>query len=109
MSDVSKVKVNNITYDLKDPDIRGEVATLIASHEKFEVIGTAYAGGSVTLTDARIDSDHWKIPKNGIYFGTPSSVASIVSWATNTTTHTVTLTATFTGTTTVALDFEYFQ
>ena len=78
-------------------------------HEPFQVTGTASAGSSVTFTDSRIDSDHWRIPKGGIYFGTGANVTTGVHWVTNPTNHTVTLEATFTGATTVALDMVWFQ
>ena len=80
-----------------------------ASYAPFKVTGTASAGSSFTITDSRIDSDHWKIPEGGITFGTPSNVTSSGTWTTNVTNHTVTFTATFTGSTTVTADFYWFQ
>ena len=81
----------------------------IYAHEPFQVTGNASAGSSVTFTDSRINSDHWRIPKGGIYFGTGANVTTGVHWVTNPTNHTVTLEATFTGATTVALDMIWFQ
>lgn len=81
----------------------------IYAHEPFQVTGNASAGNSVTFTDSRIDSDHWRIPKGGIYFGTGANVTTGVHWVTNPTNHTVTLEATFTGATTVAIDMIWFQ
>ncbi len=81
----------------------------IYTHEPFQVTGNASAGSSVTFTDSRIDSDHWRIPKGGIYFGTGANVTTGVHWVTNPTNHTVTLEATFTGATTVAIDMIWFQ
>ena len=81
----------------------------IYAHEPFQVTGTASAGSSVTFTDSRIDSDHWRIPKGGIYFGTGANVTTGVHWVTNPTNHTVTLEATFSGATTVAIDMIWFQ
>ena len=81
----------------------------IYNHEPFQVTGTASAGSSVTFTDNRINSEHWKVPKNGIYFGTPANVTSGVRWVTNITSHTITLTATFAGSTTVEIDMLWFQ
>ena len=81
----------------------------IYAHEPFQVTGTASAGSSVTFTDSRINSDHWKVPKNGIYFGTPGNVTSGVHWVTNNTSHTITLQATFSGSTTVEIDMLWFQ
>lgn len=81
----------------------------IYAHEPFQVTGTASAGSSVTFTDSRINSDHWKVPKNGIYFGTPSNVTSGVHWVTNSTSHTITLQATFSGSTTVEIDMNWYQ
>ena len=81
----------------------------IYAHEPFQVIGTASAGSSVTFTDSRINNEHWKVPKNGIYFGTPGNVTSGVRWVTNITSHTITLTATFAGSTTVEIDMLWFQ
>ena len=81
----------------------------IYAHEPFQVTGTASAGSSVTFTDSRIDSEHWKVPKNGIYFGTSANVTTGVHWVTNSTSHTITLTATFAGSTTVEIDMLWFQ
>lgn len=81
----------------------------IYAHEPFQVTGNASAGSSVTFTDSRIDSDHWRIPKGGIYFGTGANVTTDVHWVTNPTNHTVTLEATFSGATTVAIDMIWFQ
>lgn len=81
----------------------------IYAHEPFQVTGTASAGSSVTFTDSRINSDHWKVPKNGIYFGTPGNVTSGVHWVTNSTSHTITLQATFSGSTTVEIDMNWYQ
>lgn len=81
----------------------------IYNHEPFQVTGTASAGSSVTFTDSRINSDHWKVPKNGIYFGTPGNVTSGVHWVTNSTSHTITLQATFSGSTTVEIDMNWYQ
>ena len=81
----------------------------IYAHEPFQVTGTASAGSSVTFTDSRINSEHWKVPKNGIYFGTPANVTSGIRWVTNITSHTITLTATFAGSTTVEIDMVWFQ
>lgn len=81
----------------------------IYAHEPFQVTGNASAGSSVTFTDSRIDSDHWRVPKGGIYFGTGANVTTVVHWVTNPTNHTVTLEATFSGATTVAIDMIWFQ
>ena len=81
----------------------------IYAHEPFQVTGNVSAGSSVTFTDSRINSDHWRIPKGGIYFGTGANVTTGVHWVTNPTNHTVTLEATFAGATTVALDMIWFQ
>lgn len=81
----------------------------IYNHEPFQVTGTASAGSSVTFTDSRINSDHWKVPKNGIYFGTGANVTTGVHWVTNATNHTITLQATFTGSTTVEIDMNWYQ
>ncbi len=81
----------------------------IYNHEPFQITGTASAGSSVTFTDARINSEHWKVPKNGIYFGTPANVTSTVHWVTNITSHTITLQATFSGSTTVEIDMNWYQ
>ena len=81
----------------------------IYNHEPFQITGTASAGSSVTFTDSRINSDHWQVPKNGIYFGTPANVTSGVHWVTNSTSHTITLQATFSGSTTVEIDMNWYQ
>lgn len=83
-------------------------ATILA-RSPIRITGNASAGSAVTFTDARIDSHHWRIPKNGISFGTPSNVTSAISWSTNPTNHTVTLTGTFAGATTVDLDLFWYQ
>ena len=129
MSDVSKVKINNVTYNMKDPAIRDspaftgtptaptagvgtnstQIATtaFIVSHDDFHVTGNASVGSSVTFTDARIVNDHWEV--DGVIFGTPSNVTSGITWATNATNHTVTLTCTFAGATTVDIKMHYVQ
>ena len=81
----------------------------IYNYKPFKVRGNASAGSSATFTDSRIDSDHWQVKENGIYFGTPSNVTSAIHWVTNNTNHTITLEATFTGATTVVIDMEWFQ
>ena len=81
----------------------------IYNYKPFKVRGNASAGSSATFTDSRIDSDHWQVKENGIYFGTPSNVTSAIHWVTNNTNHTITLQATFTGATTVVIDMEWFQ
>ena len=85
------------------------VAEVLRTFAKFEIRGSASSGSSVTFTDARINSEHWRVPKNGIYFGTPSNVTSNISWSTNITNHTITLQATFAGTTSVEIDMEWYQ
>ena len=82
---------------------------LIESRQKFYVSGTASAGSSFTITDARINSEHWRVPKNGIYFGTSENVTTGVHWVTNVANHTITLEATFAGATTVEIDLEWYQ
>ena len=81
----------------------------IYAHEPFKVRGNASAGSSVTFTDSRINSDHWQVPENGIYFGTGANVTTGVHWVTNATNHTITLQATFTGATAVVIDMVWFQ
>ena len=90
-------------------DLIDTLSSTVLARSPFYVTGTANAGSAVTLTDARINDEHWEIPNNGIHFGTPSNVASGISWTTNPTNHTVTLTATFTGATTVKCDFNWFR
>ena len=85
------------------------ISGAIYNYKPFKVRGNASAGSSVTFTDSRIDSDHWQVKENGIYFGTPSNVTSAIHWVTNNTNHTITLQATFTGATTVVIDMEWFQ
>ena len=86
-----------------------DLQALVESRQKFYVSGTASAGSSFTITDARINSEHWRVPKNGIYFGTPGNVTTGVHWVTNVANHTVTLEATFAGATTVEIDLEWYQ
>ena len=81
----------------------------VASRRKFEVSGTASAGSSVTLTDSRINDEHWQVPKNGIWFSDSSKVTTQVHWVTNVTNHTITLEATFTGATNVKVDLDWYQ
>ena len=81
----------------------------VASRRKFEVSGTASAGSSVTITDSRINDEHWQVPKNGIWFSDSSKVTTQVHWVTNITNHTLTLEATFTGATNVKVDLDWYQ
>lgn len=95
VGDELKLKVSNSAFDARAP---------------FIVSGNISQGSSATFTDARINSEHWRIPKNGgVEFGTPSNVTSRVLWSTNITNHTVTLTGTFAGATTVAMEFHWYQ
>ena len=84
------------------------IAEVMRHFGTFQITGTV-SSGSMTLTDARIDSNHWRIPKNGIQFGTPSNVTSGVDWSTNISNHTVTLSATYTAATTVDIDMVWYQ
>ena len=81
----------------------------VASRRKFEVSGTASAGSSVTITDSRINDEHWQVPKNGIWFSDSSKVTTQVHWVTNVKNHTITLEATFTGATNVKVDLDWYQ
>ena len=85
------------------------IAQVLKTFAKFEVTGTASAGSSVTITDSRINSEHWKVPKNGIWFSDSSKVTTQVHWITNVSNHTLTLEATFTGATDVKVDLDWYQ
>lgn len=79
----------------------------VMKQEPFHVTGNASAGPSVTLTDSRIDNEHFEVDK--VSFGTPSNVWSDMSWSTNIVNNTVTITATFSGSTTVDVKMIYVQ
>lgn len=99
---------NDVTQVVAMNELR-DLVQLIESRQKFYVTGTASAGSSFTITDPRINSEHWHVPNNGIWFGDSSKVTTQVHWVTNVTNHTVTLEATFTGSTAVKVDLEWYQ
>ena len=84
------------------------IAEVMSHFAKFRITGTV-SSGNMTLTDARIDSEHWRVPNGGIYFETPRNVTTEVNWSTNITEHTITLSATYTASTSVIVELEWMQ
>lgn len=84
------------------------ISEVMSHFAKFRVSGTV-SSGSMTLTDARIDSDHWRVPNGGIYFENSSNVVSEVNWSTNIAQHTITLSATYSAATNVIVELEWMQ
>ena len=78
----------------------------VNSHDDFKISGSVSSGG-YTLTDARIDNEHWEV--DWIYFETPSNVTTNISWSTNITNHTVTLSATYSAATNVIVNMHWVQ
>ena len=84
------------------------IVEVMSHFAKFRVSG-AVSSGNMTLTDARIDSDHWRVPNGGIYFEKSSNVVSEVNWSTNISQHTITLSATYSAATNVIVELEWMQ
>ena len=84
------------------------VAEVIQHFGKFRISGTV-SSGNMTLTDARIDSEHWRVPNGGIYYAAPSNVTSETNWSTDIVNHTITLSATYTAATNVVVELEWMQ
>ena len=82
------------------------LANLIESRMTFKITGTVSAS-NYTLTDSRINSEHWEV--DSIYFDNGSVVTTKVHWTTNTTNHTVSLGATYTGSTNVVVKMHWVQ
>lgn len=108
-------KQDTLTFDQTptpsstNPVESGGVYEAIEDHAPFLITGTASAGSAVTITDTRINSEHWRVPENGITFGTPTNVTTGGTWTTNVENHTITINATFTGATTVTINMVWFQ
>jgi len=88
-----------------------QIATtaFVASQAPMKVTGTASAGNGVTITDSRINSEHWKVPERGITFTPSANVTNNGTWTTNPTNHTITLSNTFTGSTSIVIDMYWYQ
>lgn len=84
------------------------IVEVMSHFAKFRVSG-AVSSGNMTLTDARIDSEHWRVPNGGIYFEKSSNVVSEVNWSTNISQHTITLSATYSAATNVIVELEWMQ
>ena len=82
------------------------LAAQIASRMTFKITGTVSAS-NYTLTDPRINSEHWEV--DSIYFDNGSVVTTKVHWTTNITNHTVSLGATYTGSTSVVVKMHWVQ
>lgn len=78
----------------------------LSAHEDFVITGTVSSGG-YTLTDSRIDNEHWEV--DWVYFATPANVMSAVTWTTDMTNHTVSLAATYAGSTNVIVNMHWVQ
>lgn len=51
MADVSQIKINNVTYNIKDPAIRGEVASIYAPKDAPAFTGVPTAPTAASSTD----------------------------------------------------------
>lgn len=78
----------------------------VASRMDFVIPGTV-SSSNYTLTDIRINSEHWWV--DHIYFATPSNVTSQIHWTTDITNNTVTLSATYAGSTNVLVYMHWVQ
>lgn len=105
-------KQDNLTFDTTptasstNPVTSGGVKAYIDSHDDFKITGSVSSGG-YTLTDSRINSEHWEL--DWVRFATPSNVKTDISWSTDITNHTVTLSATYAGATNVTVNMHYVQ
>lgn len=82
------------------------LAAQVASRMDFKITGTVSAS-NYTLTDPRINNDHWEVAS--IYFDNGAVVTTKVHWTTNITNHTVSLGATYTGSTSVVVKMHWVQ
>ena len=96
-NDVTQVVAMNELRDLVD---------VIESRMTFKITGTVSAS-SYTLTDPRINSEHWEV--DSIYFDNGNVVTTKVHWTTDITDHTVTLGATYSGSTSVVVKMHWVQ
>lgn len=105
-------KQNALTFDSvptansTNPVESNGIKTYIDSHDDFKITGTVSSGG-YTLTDSRIDDEHWEV--DWIYFANPKNVKSDISWSTNIVNNTVTLSATYGGSTNVIVNMHWVQ
>ena len=82
------------------------VLQAIDNRDDFKITGSVSNGG-YTLTDARIDSEHWEV--DWVIFSSPSMVTTDITWSTDIVNHTVTLTATYSGSTNVIVNMHWVQ
>ena len=94
------------TASSSNPVTSDGIKAYVDSHDDFKITGSV-SSSSYTLTDARINSEHWEV--DWVRFGTPAYVTTAVNWSTNITNHTVTLTATYTGSTNVTINMHWIQ
>ena len=109
---VLQAKQDVLTFDTTPtanstrPVTSGGIKTYVDSHDDFKISGSVSSGG-YTLTDYRIDSEHWEV--DWIIFETLANVRTDVSWSTDITNHTVTLSATYAGATNVIVNLHWVQ
>lgn len=105
-------KQNTLTFDSTptasstNPVTSGGVKSYVDSHDDFKITGTVSSSG-YTLTDSRINDEHWEV--DWIQFTTSSHVMTAVDWSTDIVTHTVTLSATYSGSTNVVVNMHWVQ
>lgn len=105
-------KQDTLTFDQAptpnstNPVESGGVKSYVDSHDDFIIEGTVSSSG-YTLTDSRINDEHWKV--DWIHYVTQSNVLSAVDWTTDATNHTVTLLATYNGSTNVIVNMHWVQ
>lgn len=105
-------KQNALTFDSTptsgstNPVTSGGAKSYIDSHDDFKITGSVSSGG-YTLTDARINNEHWEV--DWIQFLTPTNVLTGVDWSTDIVNHTLTLSATYSGSTNVTVNMHWVQ
>lgn len=105
-------KQNSLSFDTTptanstNPVTSGGIKTYVDSHDDFKITGTVSSSG-YTLTDSRINDEHWEV--DWIEFLTPTNVLTGVDWSTDIVNHTVTLSATYSGSTNVVVNMHWVQ
>ena len=94
------------TANSTNPVTSGGIKTYVDSHDDFKITGTVSSSG-YTLTDSRINDEHWEV--DWIQFTTSSNVMTAVNWSTDIVNNTVTLSATYSGSTNIIVNMHWVQ
>ena len=112
VTDAISGKQDTLTFDSTptsgstNPVTSGGVKSYVDSHDDFKITGTVSSNG-YTLTDSRINCEHWEV--DWIEYLTPTNVLTGVDWSTDIVNNTVTLAATYIGSTNVVVNMHWVQ